>query len=141
MAGCLQLSQSGDVASLPAPSHPEDSLLMPAPLPDPLEPVNRLTFAIDEAIFMFALEPATRGYNAVLPEPVRVSLKNFHNNLFYPIRLGNNLLQGKWSHARTETKRFLINTTEGVLGFGNPASHKYHLAVSDEDLGQTLGTW
>ncbi|MCH2378885.1 MAG: MlaA family lipoprotein [Pedosphaera sp.] len=126
---------------MPAPSHPEDSLLMPATLHDPLEPVNRLTFALDKTLFTFALEPATRGYNAVLPEPARVGLKNFRNNLFYPMRLGNNLLQGKWSHVGIETKRFLINTTEGILGFGDPASHKYQLAVSDEDLGQTLGAW
>ena len=137
--GCLQLSRSGDAASLPAPSHPEDSLLMPTTLPDPLEPVNRVTFAVDEKLFTLALEPAARGYNAVIPKPVRVGLKNFRNNLFYPIRLGNNLLQGKWSQAGTDTKRFFINTTEGVLGLGDPASHKHHLAVSDEDLGQTLG--
>ena len=93
--GCLQLSRSGDAASLPAPSHPEDSLLMPTTLPDPLEPVNRVTFAVDEKLFTLALEPAARGYNAVIPEPVRVGLKNFRNNLFYPIRRGNNLLQGK----------------------------------------------
>ena len=137
--GCLQLSRSGDAASLPAPSHPEDSLLMPTTLPDPLEPVNRVTFAVDEKLFTLALEPAARGYNAVIPEPARVGLKNFRNNLFYPIRLGNNLLQGKWSQAGTDTKRFFINTTEGVLGLGDPASHKHRLAVSDEDLGQTLG--
>ncbi len=79
---------------------------MPASLLDPLEPLNRLTFALDKTLFTFALEPAARGYNAVLPEPARVGLKNFRNNLFYPMRLGNNLLQGKWSHARTETNGF-----------------------------------
>ena len=80
--GCLQLSRSGDPASLPAPSHPEDSLLMPTTLPDPLEPVNRVTFAVDEKLFTLALEPAARGYNAVIPEPVRVG-STYHQHLIF----------------------------------------------------------
>ena len=59
LIGCVQLSQSSDATSLPEASHPEDSLLLPATLHDPLEPVNRLTFAVDKTMFMFALEPAS----------------------------------------------------------------------------------
>jgi len=141
LGGCVHMSDFSPVSSLPEPSNPADRELMPGSLSDPIEPVNRVFFAIDETLFTLVVEPTTRGYNKVIPKPARTGLKNFRKNLFYPVRLGNNALQGKWSNVGTETKRFLINTTVGVLGFGDPASKKFNLDPADEDLGQTLGTW
>jgi phospholipid-binding lipoprotein MlaA len=141
LGGCAQFSGSGRVSELPEPSHPGDLELMPASLADPIEPVNRVFFAIDEQLFSVVVEPVTRGYNAAVPEPARTGVKNFRNNLLYPVRLGNNALQGKWGNVGTETKRFLINTTVGVLGFGDPATKKFNLDAAEEDFGQTLGKW
>ena len=141
VGGCAQFSGSGRVDLLPEPSNPSDRELMPGSMSDPIEPLNRVFFAIDESLFTLVVDPVSRGYNAVIPKPARTGIKNFRNNLFYPMRLGNNVLQGKWSNVGTETKRFLINTTVGVLGFSDPASSRYHLSPSKEDLGQTFGTW
>ena len=127
--------------ALPAPSHPEDSELMLPSVADPLEPLNRLSFALDEALFAVALEPASRGYQAIVPCKARTGIQNFSHNLAYPVRLTSNLLQGEWKNAGTETKRFLINSTEGVLGLGDPASKKYQIYLADEDLGQAFGRW
>jgi phospholipid-binding lipoprotein MlaA len=68
-------------------------------------------------------------------------LKNFIYNLKAPLRIINNILQGKGQGAEAEVARFLYNTTVGVLGFGNPARNHPGLDLPDEDLGQTLGRW
>ena len=141
LEACALFTGSGRVESLPEPSHPADVELMPGSMSDPIEPVNRVFFMIDETIFSVLLEPVTRGYNATVPKPARTGIKNFRNNLLYPVRLGNNALQGKWDNVGTETKRFLINTTLGVLGLGDPAKHKFNLEPAVEDFGQTLGKW
>ena len=108
---------------------------------DPLEPLNRFSFAVDEVLFDYAMEPASRGYCKVLPSRARTGIRNFGHNIAYPVRLTSNLLQGEWANAGTETKRFLINTTEGVLGFGDPATKKYQIYLADEDIGQAFGCW
>jgi ABC-type transporter lipoprotein component MlaA/pimeloyl-ACP methyl ester carboxylesterase len=114
---------------------------MPVMLPDPLEPVNRLAFRLDTALLASVLEPAARGYNGIMPKRARMSLRYFRRNLFYPGRLANNLLQANWSGAGVETKRFLINSSIGVLGLSDPATVRFGLAASNKDFGLTLGTW
>jgi len=126
---------------LPQASQPGDNQLMVRSVPDPLEPLNRLTFTVNELAFHVVLNPASKGYNRVVPRPVRRGIRNFRSNLFFPLRLVSNLLQGKLSEAATETKRFLINSTLGIGGLGNPASSKFNLHPANEDLGQTFGSW
>mgnify|MGYP002854312226 CR=1 FL=1 len=93
---CLGLLGTGCSApraySLPEPSEPSDALLMAPSMADPIEPVNRASFALNEFLFAVAVEPATRVYNTLMPVPVRTSIHNFRNNLFYPLRLISNLL-------------------------------------------------
>tara|TARA_Y100000588_G_scaffold368440_1_gene436342 strand:- start:230 stop:2110 length:1881 start_codon:yes stop_codon:yes gene_type:complete len=126
---------------MPKPSRPEDAVLMPAMLSDPLEPVNRLAFRLDTALLAGFLEPVARGYNSIIPKHAKMALRYFRRNLFYPRRLANNLLQANWSGAGVETKRFFINSSIGVLGFSDPATARFGLTASNEDFGQTLGTW
>ena len=52
----------------------------------------------------------------------------------------NYVLQGNIKGALDASGSFLINTTIGVLGFGNPASHM-GFDVQKEDVGQTLGSY
>ena len=141
MSGCACFQPDPALEALPAPSHPEDAELMLESVADPLEPINRMAFALDTVLFITALEPASRGYQALVPSKARQRVRNFSHNLAYPVRLSSNLLQGEWKNAGTETKRFLINTTEGFLGFGDPAATKYQVYLADEDFGQTLGVW
>lgn len=142
---CLGLLGVGCTAprtySPPDASEPSDALLMAPTMADPIEPVNRASFALNEFLFTVAVEPATGVYNTLVPEVARTGIRNARNNLFFPLRLVSNLLQGKWSGAGTETKRFLINTTLGVAGLGDPATHKYGLHSTGEDLGQVFGHW
>jgi len=112
-----------------------------AAVPDPLEPLNRVMFQLNDIFYFWLLKPVARTYKGITPEPVRICVSNFFNNLTTPIRLANCLLQGKGDSAGTELRRFTVNTTVGILGFGDPARDKYGLEQTDEDLGQTLGVW
>ena len=108
---------------------------------DPLSPFNRAMFHFNDKLYFWALKPISRGYKVVVPTPVRSGIKNFFHNLTMPIRMVSCLLQGKGREASAELSRFLINSTVGILGFGNPAKRWPELNPSEEDLGQTLGRY
>lgn len=106
---------------------------------DPIEPWNRLMFHFNDKLYFWGLKPVARAYNAVVPEPVRVSVRNFFRNVTMPIRFVNCFLQGKMKGAGIELARFGINTTLGLAGFFDVALSKFELSAANEDLGQTLG--
>lgn len=108
---------------------------------DPLEPMNRVFFEFNDKLYFWVLKPVNTVYTAVLPLDIRFCIGNFFTNLAAPIRLLNNLLQGKFSDAGIVVSRFLINSTLGVGGFGDPALVDFGLEPKPEDFGQTLGLW
>ena len=108
---------------------------------DPLSPWNRAMFHFNDKLYFWLLKPLSRGYRAVIPTPVRSGVKNFFHNITMPIRMISCLLQGKGRAASAELSRFLINSTVGVIGFGNPAKRWPELNPSEEDIGQTLGSY
>lgn len=108
-------------------------------MPDPLQRMNRGIFAFNDKVYFWVLKPAARGWGFVLPKKVRISVKNFFTNLYAPVRILNCGLQCDGKGALTETKRFAINTTIGLVGFFDPATSKFNLEMRDEDFGQTLG--
>jgi phospholipid-binding lipoprotein MlaA len=105
---------------------------------DPLEKFNRAVFFFNDKLYFWIMKPVAQGYRAVLPQPARISIKNFLTNAAAPVRIVNNVLQGKGQAAEAEWAKFLYNTTVGVLGFGNPAGRNSALNTYEEDLGQTL---
>jgi phospholipid-binding lipoprotein MlaA len=108
---------------------------------DPLEPLNRVFFAFNDQLYFLLLKPVTRGYSFILPESVRISIRNFFDNIATPIRLVNNLLQFKFKPAGNELLRFGVNSTVGVLGLFDIAQNRMDIKAQDEDFGQTLGKW
>jgi len=68
-----------------------------------------------------------------------VAINRFFNNLFFPVRFVNNVLQFKIKGAGTELARFCLNSTVGILGFRDPAKDWLGLKAYPEDFGQTLG--
>jgi phospholipid-binding lipoprotein MlaA len=108
---------------------------------DPLEPVNRLMYGFNDVLYFWVVKPVSRVYKGVTPRPVRISIGNFFHHVETPARVVNCLLQGKGPAADTELHRFVVNTIEGVLGFGDPARDKWGIERVDEDLGQTLGKY
>lgn len=106
---------------------------------DPLKPFNRLMFDFNDKLYFYLLKPVAQAYEAVLPEPVRVSIRNFISNITTPVRLLNCILQGKAEKAGIEYSRFMVNTIAGGLGFFDVAKKYSNLQKQDEDFGQTLG--
>jgi len=107
---------------------------------DPLEKLNRATYAFNDALDRMLARPAAKAYKAVTPPLVRQGVSNFFGNLGYPKVVINSALQGKFHDAGTDLERLLVNTILGVGGFGDPASH-FGIPTHEEDFGQTLGKW
>jgi phospholipid-binding lipoprotein MlaA len=108
---------------------------------DPIFYWNTAMYHFNDKFYFWLLKPVTRGYKWAAPEIVRIGVKNFFYNLRFPIRFVSCILQGKGDAAGSEFCRFMLNSTVGVLGFGNPAKHCPELTPSEEDLGQTFGRW
>ncbi len=107
---------------------------------DPLEPMNRYFFEVNYALDELLLKPIASWYDAILPTPVEHSVHNFLRNLNGPVILANDLFQGNGKRAGITVKRFLINSTIGVLGLFDVAAD-FGLTYHDEDFGQTLAVW
>jgi ABC-type transporter lipoprotein component MlaA/pimeloyl-ACP methyl ester carboxylesterase len=123
-----------------APPPPGQTVVLPPSVPDPIEPFNRVVWGVNKCVMSQVIKPTSRVYRFVVVKPVRTGIGNFGKNLTYPVRLLNNLLQGKWNGARDESYRFVCNTTVGVAGFWDVAT-KWKIPKSDADFGQTLGQW
>jgi phospholipid-binding lipoprotein MlaA len=110
-------------------------------IPDPLEPVNRAFFWFNDRLYFYFFKPIGIGYRFVLPQPIRVGIRNFFDNLAGPIRIFNCILQGKPQAFSDEFVRFFVNSTIGMAGFLDVATYKLELKKHQEDLGQTLAVW
>ena len=105
---------------------------------DPLQPYNRAIFTFNDKAYHYFIKPIYTGYNSMIPEKARVSVRNFFTNVKMPVRFFNCLFQGEFKGVGTELARFVINSTVGVAGFFDPAKSKFHLEKQERDFGQTL---
>ena len=110
-------------------------------VPDPLYYFNRAMFTFNDYLYFYGVKPIAKGYKAIVPTPARRGVNNFFNNLLFPVRFVNNVLQGKGEAAATEFAAFFVNSTVGILGFNDFAQKHMDIQLNDEDLGQTLGTY
>ena len=128
-------------AATPAVSEEVDEYAAP-PVSDPLERMNRAIFRFNDGFYTHALRPLARGYERVVPLPIRHGLTNFFDNLKFPVRFVSCALQAKPSRAARETGKFLLNSTVGLGGFVRASNSVPQLAaVAPEDIGQTFGFW
>ena len=107
---------------------------------DPLESVNRVSHRFSLFVDRILLGPVARGYLRVTPAPVRTGITNFIDNLTYPNVILNDFLQGKFEQGLTDSMRFVVNTTFGLVGIIDFASG-IGFERNDEDFGQTLAVW
>lgn len=108
--------------------------------PDPLESVNRKTFAFNEGLDRVLLKPAATAYRAVVPTPVRTGVGNFFANLADPWSGVNLLLQGRVKAGLSDFARFGTNTTVGLFGLVDIASG-WGMPRHGEAFGDTLAAW
>lgn len=107
---------------------------------DPLEPLNRGMFFVNDGIDTLVLRPAAEAYRIFLPPEVRTAIRNVLANLRTPVILVNDALQGETQRFGTTIGRFVINTTIGVGGIFDRA-RDFGLLGHTEDFGQTLAVW
>jgi phospholipid-binding lipoprotein MlaA len=107
---------------------------------DPLEPTNRVLYKINDGLDTMIMKPAAIVYQHVLPDPVLTGIHNLLDNMGGPVRLTNDLLQGKPRRAGDTAARFLINTTLGVGGIFDVAK-VFGIPNHDSDFALTLANW
>jgi phospholipid-binding lipoprotein MlaA len=108
---------------------------------DPWESFNDKTFYFNFNLAdHYAIKPAAKVWADVLPVKLRQSLANAFYNLAMPRRFVNKVLQGRLPSAGIELTRFVLNTTVGVAGLFDPASH-LGLEKSDADSGETFAVY
>jgi len=107
---------------------------------DPLEPINRPLFVVNDVIDRTVLKPVARSYERVVPQPAKSGVSNFFANLMDVTRSLNSLLQWRLGEAGTNVSRVALNSTLGMFGLFDVASD---MGIERErtDFGQTLAVW
>lgn len=107
---------------------------------DPLEPLNRVIFGLNEVVDMIVLRPVVGIWKGLMPQPIQTAVGNAFSNLDDVFGGANQALQGNGQAAANDFGRVLINTTVGVGGLFDVASGMGVEKVRG-DFGQTLGVW
>lgn len=106
---------------------------------DPLAPINKAMYHVNDKLYFWLLKPVTQVYSHIMPEPFRVVFSNAFDNLMSPGRVVNNLLQLRFKAAGNEFVRFIFNSVAGIGGLGEVASPALGIKKQEADFGQTLG--
>ena len=140
-AGQAATEAEDDYAALygPEPAASDDGTAV-RPAYDPWEPMNRRIHAFNNVVDRAVAKPLASAYVAVVPQPMRLGVTNFFDNLSSPRTFVNQLLQGRPRHAFQTLGRFVVNSTLGIGGIFDPASD-LKMKRRSEDFGQTLGMW
>ena len=109
----------------------------PSEVKDCFEGLNRATFAFNQGLDKIIFKPVATVYR-VLPKPVRSGVSNSLDNLSNLVTIPNNVLQGDFKKAGTNTGRFIINTTIGIFGIFDAAEAIGLSEYEKEDYGQSL---
>lgn len=110
----------------------------PVKTEDPLESVNRVTSDFNAGLRKHVLDPLVDGYRAITPDDFQKAISNIFSNLSEPVTAASSLIQGDTNNASVATQRFLLNSTVGIGGIGDPAKEQ-GLDQRKEDLGQAMG--
>lgn len=126
----LLLALLGGCASVPGP--PDER--------DPFESYNRAMFTFNDSVDKAVVRPVAQAYKDYMPNIVQTGISNFFDNIGDLTVMVNNLLQFKIENAVSDFGRILWNSTVGIFGLIDVASHM-GLQKHDEDFGQTLAVW
>jgi phospholipid-binding lipoprotein MlaA len=129
----------GGCATTPSASDP-DALAEYRETNDPIEPTNRVFYAVNNGLDTVIIRPLATAYRYVLPQPVRNGVHNVLSNLGNPVQLMNDMLEAKPRRAGDTMMRLLVNTTVGVGGIFDVATD-WGWPAHDSDGGMTLALW
>jgi phospholipid-binding lipoprotein MlaA len=107
---------------------------------DPIESFNRRTLDLNMNLDRWFLDPITRAYAFVVPNPARQAVRRFLINLDSPSVLANDLLQLAPLDATVTLMRFGFNSTVGLGGLFDPAD-AIGMTGHTTDFGQTMALY
>ncbi len=107
---------------------------------DPLEPLNRTVYKVNDGIDRAVFKPVATAYVKVVPSLVRKGVTNFFDNLEDMWSFVNSSLQLRGTNATDNLFRVVLNTFFGLGGILNVADEA-GIPRHPEDLGKTLGRW
>ena len=105
---------------------------------DPWEGFNRRMYNFNYHFDRYLFLPVVKGYEFITPDYLEDRVSNFFKNVGELDNFTNSLFQLKGRATATTLWRFVVNTTVGLLGLYDPATH-FGLPRQNEDFGQTLG--
>lgn len=149
LGGCASTREQDDdreqddeeVPSVEESPELEPTVVGPRNYRDPLIGLNRAIYAFNDVSYRYALIPLSKGYINTVPGPLQQGFSNFFYNLKAPIYLVNNGLQLKPKAAGVNLLRFGINTTVGLLGFFDPATHWFDLEKRNTGFNETFAQY
>ncbi|MGI9492020.1 MAG: MlaA family lipoprotein [Geminicoccaceae bacterium] len=112
----------------------------PIDIYDPLEKLNRGTYAFNAVFDEYVFLPLVDAYQFITFDPIEDRISDFFSNLTEISSFANSMLQLNFENAGRAASRFFINSTIGLLGFIDIATLA-NLPQEREDFGQTLGVW
>ncbi|CAM2161599.1 phospholipid-binding lipoprotein MlaA [Burkholderia latens] len=107
---------------------------------DPLEGFNRTMYKFNDTVDTYALKPVAKGYQYVVPQPVRDSVTNFFSNIGDVYIAANNIVQLRIADGVGDIMRVVINTVFGVGGLFDVATIA-KLPKHTADFGITMGRY
>ncbi|OUR80136.1 hypothetical protein A9Q83_01525 [Alphaproteobacteria bacterium 46_93_T64] len=137
VSSCVAIAMAGLLGGCATPPGDDTTNVTYNEVHDPIEPLNRYFFDVNNAIDAVALKPIAHIYRDALPEGVQESVSNFLHNLSQPIYFLNNIAQGDLDGAGDNMGAFFTNTFLGIGGLFDVAK----LDTQNEDLGQTFAVW
>ena len=112
----------------------------PANPDDPFESFNRSMYEFNDTVDKYAIKPAAQTYDFLMPSFASKGVSNFFSNIDDVVVFFNELLQFKFAEAAATSARLVFNSTFGLLGLIDVATHM-DLPKHNEDFGQTLAVW
>jgi phospholipid-binding lipoprotein MlaA len=141
LSGCTTLPKTGPdtepAIRQQADLVPEGTIL-DVEVYDPIEGFNRGAYRFNYYFDKFLFLPVVATYKFIMPDYAEDRVSSFVDNVYEFNNFTNNLLQLKFKKTGITLSRFVINTTVGVAGLWDPATH-WGLHRQTEDFGQTLG--
>jgi phospholipid-binding lipoprotein MlaA len=130
LAACATKPPASDPAALAAYEQTDD----------PLEPLNRKLYSVNDTLDTYFLKPIAEGYADVVPHVARNHIGNVLENLHTPVIFINDILEAKSRRAGDSLVRFTVNSTIGLGGIFDVASG-WGYPAHDADFGITLAIW
>jgi phospholipid-binding lipoprotein MlaA len=135
VVGGASLAQAQDATPAPPPAAAAPAASTRV---DPWERLNRFNYAVEGALDRHVISPLVVVFKAITPGPIGRGVHNVLVNLSEPTVFINDVLQLRLHKAGITARRFVANSTIGLLGLVDVAD-KLGLPHHNNEFGVTLG--